>query len=218
MYVFDFVHGMALLDRGPLSLEAPEHVGAGEVGLVRIVFRAPWINPVDATMLRVAVRRNVGITLSPLGIQSGRALVRGGIVLDHEVIPVTDPEGSVRANLGADRTRPGVGGVVDIVWLLPQLKARALGVADPLSDQFSGRGTNEGDGVPVIFRETPGGVEGMPGTSGIAVMCVNLPDISRGREKQRVVVCSWSTGLGETGLLVKAAWKAQVEAWIRIGG
>ncbi|NIP92478.1 MAG: hypothetical protein GWO24_02985, partial [Akkermansiaceae bacterium] len=129
----------ALLDRVPLRDQPPEEVLAGQVRLVGVVLRAGGVNAVDSSVLLVPVGGDVGVALAAPGIQPGGGLIGGGVVLDHEVVPVADPEGAVRSDFRADWSGPGVGRVVDIVGELPQLETGAPGVTLPLPHQLAGR-------------------------------------------------------------------------------
>lgn len=92
-----------------------------------LIHRPFRIDPVDSAMLFITKRRDISIPLSSLGIVVGRLLRRRRVVLDNNVIPITNPESSVRPHFSRHRPRPSVGRIIDVVWELPRFESRAIG-------------------------------------------------------------------------------------------
>ena len=214
MDVLNLIHGAVLFDSRPLGLHTPEHVAAGEIDFVGIIGRALGVDPVDSSVLFIPVRGDIGVPLAAFGVQSRGPLIRGRVVLDNDIVPVTDPECSIRPDLRADGSGPGISRVIDVVRLLLEFESGTLGLAGPLADELAGRRADEGDIVPVTLGKSSGGVEGVSRGGCVAVVSIDLSDIRGTREEEGVIVCPWSAGLAQAGLFVIAAGEGEVKTGV----
>ena len=89
-------------------------VGGDElwIGIVLAAFR---IDAEDAAARGVAERRLVSVSAAVLGVVAGRFHVGSRVVLDDEIIPVSDPDRAVGAGFRKDRAGPAVGAGIKIV-------------------------------------------------------------------------------------------------------
>ena len=109
---------LSLFDCCPLRLHSPEHVTTREISLVGIIGRALGIDPVNSSVLLIPVGSDIGVALSPFGVQPGGPLIRGRVVLNHDIVPVTDPERSIGTNFGTNWSGPSISRIINVIGLL----------------------------------------------------------------------------------------------------
>ena len=151
------------IDKKTLGGQTPEHVvmaegfdqpGPGGIeeaegrGIVIFVNKT-----VDAPMLTIAVRVEVGVTPTGLGSIATSVRVRRGVVLDDEVIPVRDPEVSIRANLGYDGGKPFVGARYQTKGV-DGFETRPFGPNLVHAKEVTGRSANEGPAITPGFGKS----------------------------------------------------------------
>ena len=122
----------------------------------------------------VAQLRHVGVS------RAVAEALRRRVVLDDEVVPVGEPDGAVRSDLGVDGRDPLFGPGREVPSVARD-ESRALLFHDALTDQVRRRLVDERDAVPVLPRERPRRIEIMTGARRVAVEHVHLADVWRQR-------------------------------------
>ena len=131
---------------------------------------------VDASVLFVTVGVDVGIADTAFGVVTAPILARGGVVLDDEVVPVGDPEMSVRPHFGDHGREPFVGAGYECEGV-PGFVACALRLEVVHTDEVSCWGANKGALVLPIFRELAGRGESVAAGCSVVADRVDLPDV-----------------------------------------
>src|SRR3954469_3946155 len=125
-------------------------------------------NPVNAAMLLVAQRSLVSRAFA-------RAKsARSRIVLNHIVVPIDNPERSIRTDFAVDRGGPFVIAGCEVAGV-GRDEIGSTAFEEKLAEQVGSRFGDELRAVPVFLREGASGVDAAPRTRGVASVEINLP-------------------------------------------
>src|SRR3954468_21458275 len=126
-------------------------------------------NPVNAAVFLVAERSFVS------GTFACAKAARRRIVLNHVVVPINNPERSVRTDFAVDRGGPfGVAGREVAGVVSDEIGSAAF--EEKLAEQVASRFGDELRAVPVLLREGASGVDAAPRTRGVASVEIDLPN------------------------------------------
>ena len=178
----------ATLNQQALRRQAPEQVGVGQ-GIeqrfllrqiqlgIHIILRASRINAIDSTMSGIAHRGLIRIAFAIFGIQSRVGLARCGVVLNDEIVPVADPNGTIWSRFRSNGARPSIGRVVEIVVQLLGLIRRTFGRDRKSTHQLARAFGHKSILFAILLRETSGGIEAVSRTGGVTLKLVDLTNV-----------------------------------------
>ncbi len=150
------------------SIRLPEVCRSiSRVGYVRV---AAINEPVDAAMPLVSQVTFVRVALT------GLEALRRRVVLNDKVVPVENPDVSVRPDLGHDRCRPFV-----VAGRQIQRAGRAIPGSVALQykgpDQLAGWTADERRAVPPLLRVIPCRIQSVPAACRVAAVLIDLPHL-----------------------------------------
>src|SRR4051812_45305438 len=154
-------------------------------------------NPVNAAMLLVAQRSLVSRAFA-------RAkTARRRIVLNHIVVPINNPERSIRTDFAVDRGGPFVIAGSEVAGVVGD-EIGSAAFEEKSTKQVAGRFGDELRAVPVLLRESTSGVDAAPRTRGVASVEIDLPNFFGKRIKTLAIGNGFETGGGPAiyGLVV----------------